>query len=73
MNTGIVMIGFALVLLAVAFMVSPSTAIVTGPPECGRYIGLGEDTISDYCVEDMIITEASSDYNDSIISCPIYP
>jgi|GEM_PF-5769445 len=69
MNAGIALIGLALVLLSVAFIISPSTAIGMDPADCGRCIGITEHTISDYCGGGMIITEGSSDYNDSIISC----
>jgi hypothetical protein len=67
MNTGIVMIGFALVLLSVAFMVSPSMGVVTDPADCSRCVGFADDTTSDYCSGDMTIPESSSEYDDSII------
>jgi|WetSurMetagenome_2_1015567.scaffolds.fasta_scaffold436015_1 hypothetical protein len=46
MNTGIVMIGLALILLSVALMVSPSDAAVPGTscnPGCGCPAFTGED------------------------------
>lgn len=49
MNAGIALIGLALVLLSVAFIITPSTAIVTNSADCGRCIDIPEDTISDYC------------------------
>ena len=73
MNTGITLIGLALVLLSVAFMISPSTAIGMDPADCGRCIGFSEDTMSDYCGGGMTITKGSSDYNDSSISCQTSP
>jgi hypothetical protein len=73
MNAGIALIGLALVLLSVAFVISPSTAIVTDPAKCGSCIDIPEDTISDYCRGGMTITEGSSDYNDSSISCQTSP
>ncbi len=72
MNAGIALIGLALVLLSVAFMVSPSTASVTGPTECGRDISCAEHTIPGYYCGSMIIPENTHEFNDCIISCPPY-
>jgi hypothetical protein len=67
MNAGISLIGLALVLLSVALMISPSTAIVTDPADCGWCVGFADDTTSDYCSENMTIPKSSSEYEDSII------
>jgi hypothetical protein len=69
MNTGITLIGLALVLLSVAFMISPSTAIGTGSADCGKCVGFAEDTLQG---EVMIIPEYFSEYDDSIISIQTY-
>jgi len=69
MNTGIVMIGFSLVLLSVAFMVAPATANATSPADCSGCLGIAGNTFHDAAGTDIIIPIESVHLNSSKHQC----